>query len=225
MTKINSDIFSFFKELDQNNNRVWFEANKKRFKSLEAEMKFFSAQLETEMNTFDRIEKTKIFRIYRDVRFSKDKTPYKTHFGVSFHREKPALRGGYYLHIKPGDSFLGTGFWNPSKEDLFRIRKELEVDATEFRAVIADSKLTKSWRKLTGDVLKVAPKGFEKEHKDIDLLRQKQYLFLHKYTDSEVLSDGFLKDVAQRFNAIRPFFDLMSGVLTTDLNGVSLLED
>ena len=225
MTKINSDIFSFFKELDQNNNRVWFETNKKHFKSLEAEMKFFSAQLETEMNTFDRIEKTKIFRIYRDVRFSKDKTPYKTHFGVSFHREKPALRGGYYLHIKPGDSFLATGFWNPSKEDLFRIRKELEVDATEFRAVIADSKLTKSWRKLTGDVLKVAPKGFEKEHKDIDLLRQKQYLFLHKYTDSEVLSDGFLKDVAQRFNAIRPFFDLMSGVLTTDLNGVSLLED
>ena len=225
MTKINSDIFSFFKELDQNNNRVWFEANKKRFKSLEAEMKFFSAQLETEMNTFDRIEKTKIFRIYRDVRFSKDKTPYKTHFGVSFHREKPALRGGYYLHIKPGDSVLATGFWNPNKEDLFRIRKELEVDATEFRAVIADSKLTKSWRKLTGDVLKVAPKGFAKEHKDIDLLRQKQYLFLHKYNDSEVLSDGFLKDVAQRFNAIRPFFDLMSGVLTTDLNGVSLLED
>ena len=135
------------------------------------------------------------------------------------------MRGGYYLHIKPGDSFLGTGFWNPSKEDLFRIRKELEVDATEFRAVIADSKLTKSWRKLTGDVLKVAPKGFEKEHKDIDLLRQKQYLFLHKYTDSEVLSDGFLKDVAQRFNAIRPFFDLMSSVLTTDLNGISLLED
>ena len=225
MTKINSDIFSFFKELDQNNNRVWFEANKKHFKSLEAEMKVFSAQLETEMNTFDRIEKTKIFRIYRDVRFSKDKTPYKTHFGVSFHREKPALRGGYYLHIKPGDSFLATGFWNPSKEDLFRIRKELEVDATEFRAVIADSKLTKSWRKLTGDVLKVAPKGFEKEHKDIDLLRQKQYLFLHKYTDSEVLSDGFLKDVAQRFNALRPFFDLMSSVLTTDLNGISLLED
>lgn len=225
MTKINSDIFSFFKELDQNNNRVWFEANKKHFKSLEAEMKVFSAQLETEMNTFDRIEKTKIFRIYRDVRFSKDKTPYKTHFGVSFHREKPALRGGYYLHIKPGDSFLATGFWNPSKEDLFRIRKELEVDATEFRAVIADSKLTKSWGKLTGDVLKVKPKGFSKEHKDIGLLRQKQYLFLHKYTDSEVLSDGFLKDVAQRFNAIRPFFDLMSSVLTTDHNGISLLED
>lgn len=225
MTKINSDIFSFFKELDLNNNRVWFETNKKHFKSLEAEMKVFSAQLETEMNTFDRIEKTKIFRIYRDVRFSKDKTPYKIHFGVSFHREKPALRGGYYLHIKPGNSFLATGFWNPSKEDLFRIRKELEVDATEFRAIIADSKLTISWGKLAGDILKVAPKGFSKEHKDIDLLRQKQYLFQYKYTDSEVLSDGFLKDVAQRFNAIRPFFDLMSGVLTTDLNGVSLLED
>lgn len=225
MTKINSDIFTFFKELDQNNNRVWFEENKKHFKSLEAEMKVFSAQLETEMNTFDRIEKTKIFRIYRDVRFSKDKTPYKTYFGVSFHREKPALRGGYYLHIKPGDSFLATGFWNPSKEDLFRIRMELEVDATEFRGAIAASKLTKSWGKLTGDVLKVGPKGFSKEHKDIDLLRQKQYLFLHKYTDSEVLSDGFLKDVAQRFNVIRPFFDLMSSVLTTDLNGVSLLED
>lgn len=225
MTKINSDIFSFFKELGQNNNRVWFEANKKHFKSLEAEMKVFSAQLETEMNTFDRIEKTKIFRIYRDVRFSKDKTPYKTHFGISFYREKPALRGGYYLHIKPGDSFVATGFWNPSKEDLFRVRKEIEVDATEFRGIITDSKLTKSWGTLTGDVLKVAPKGFSKEHKNIDLLRQKQYLFLRKYTNSEVLSDGFLKDVSLRFYAIRPFFNLMSSLLTTDLNGVSLLKD
>ena len=138
---LNPDILSFFAELESNNNREWFEPQKKRFKALEAEMKQFSADLVEAMNEHDNIDRYKLFRLYRDVRFSKDKTPFKTHFGISFHRKKPHLRGGYYLHIAPGDTFIATGFWNPDKDDLYRIRKEMEVDAAELRDVIADDEL------------------------------------------------------------------------------------
>ncbi|MEL0275795.1 MAG: DUF2461 family protein, partial [Flavobacteriaceae bacterium] len=92
--------------MENNNNREWFEPQKKRFKALEAEVKQFAIDLTAQMNEHDSVDKFKLFRLYRDVRFSKDKTPFKTHFGISFHREKPAYRGGYYLHIKPGDNFV-----------------------------------------------------------------------------------------------------------------------
>jgi len=217
------EIFSFLNELEKNNTREWFSANKARFKAIEAEMKIVNQALYMAMQKHDEIDKMKMFRIYRDVRFSKDKTPYKTHFGCSFHRKKPELRGGYYLQIGPGASFLATGFWNPEKEDLLRIRKELALDADEFRAIIGDSKFVKTWGQLQGDELKTAPKGFSKEHKDIDLIRKKQFIFTKTYTDQEVVSADFLVQVTRAFKDVRPYFDYMSDVLTTDLNGVSLL--
>ncbi|MBT8303037.1 MAG: DUF2461 domain-containing protein, partial [Bacteroidia bacterium] len=157
--------------------------------------------------------------------FSKNKLPYKTHFGGSFRRKKPELRGGYYLHIQPNnESFIATGFWEPNKEDLFRIRKEFEQDDDEIREVINDKAFKKVWGELVGDEVKTAPKGFNKEHKAIDLIRKKQFIFTKKFTDKEVLSPNFIKDVDNAFKAIRPYFDYMSDVLTTDLNGVSLLK-
>ena len=221
--QINPDVFAFFKELEQNNSREWFEPQKKRFKVLESEVKQFSAVLQEQMNTHDSIDKVKLFRLYRDVRFSKDKTPFKTHFGISFHREKPALRGGYYLHIKPGDNFIATGFWNPAKEDLFRIRKEMEIDADEFREIMNQASFKKVWGPLEGEEVKTAPKGFSKEDANIDLIRKKAYLFTKRYSDKEVLSANFLTQVNADFKAVRPYFDYMSSVLTTDLNGESLL--
>lgn len=223
MSKINSDVLAFYKELDKNNTREWFEPQKSRFKALEAEIKQYAEEIKNGLSTTDEIDRAKLFRIYRDVRFSKDKTPFKTHFGISFHRKKPNLRGGYYLHIAPGDTFIATGFWNPDKDDLYRIRKEMEVDAAELRDVIADTELKAHWGALQGDEVKTAPKGFSKEHADIDLIRKKQYLFIKKFTDKEVLSAGFQDQIITHFKAIRPFFDYMSNVLTTDLNGVSLL--
>ena len=220
---LNPDILSFFAELETNNNREWFEPQKKRFKALEAEMKQFSADLVEAMNEHDSIDRYKLFRLYRDVRFSKDKTPFKTHFGISFHREKPALRGGYYLHIKPGDNFIATGFWNPDKDDLKRIRKEMEIDAEEFRDIMAEPSFKIVWGSLEGDEVKTAPKGFSKEDPNIDLIKKKAYLFTKRYSDKEVLSKNFLQQVNADFQAVRPFFDYMSSVLTTDLNGVSLL--
>lgn len=223
MSLINPDVLAFYKELEENNTREWFEPQKSRFKALEAEIKQYTEELKNVLNKTDEIERAKIFRIYRDVRFSKNKTPFKTHFGIAFHRKKPQLRGGYYLHIAPGDSFIATGFWNPEKEDLFRIRKEMEVDAAELRNVVANPTLKSHWGTLQGEEVKTAPKGFSKEHADIDLIRKKQYLFVKKFTDKQVLAPDFQNQISKHFEAIRPFFDYMTNILTTDLNGVSLL--
>lgn len=224
-TTIRTEVFDFLKALEENNNRDWFNDHKTDFKQIQTHIKSVYNALFELVKQHDDIDKLKIFRIYRDIRFSKNKTPYKTHFGGSFHRKKPALRGGYYLHLKPGDSFIATGFWDPNKEDLHRIRKEFEMDATEMRAILADKTFHSVWGKLQGDELKTAPKGFEREHPDIDLIRKKQYVFIKKFRDKEVIADDFLSKVNDAFKAVRPYFDYMSEVLTTDLNGVSLIRN
>ncbi len=221
---IPKSTFTFFNNLKNNNNREWFTEHKPEFKAIETEIKTVYNGLGELLNSHDVIDKVKIFRIYRDVRFSKDKTPYKTHFGGSYHRKKPELRGGYYLHIAPNnESFIATGFWEPNKDDLFRIRKELEMDAKEFRNIMSNPDFKATWGNVVGDELKTAPKGFDKEHPDIDLIRKKQYIFTKKYTDKEVLSNNFIEEVNASFKVIRPYFDYMSDVLTTNLNGESLI--
>ena len=112
---ITSKTLDFLKKLEKNNNREWFENHKVEFKANEADVKnFFTAVMEG-LKAHDDIEKMKVFRIYRDVRVSKDKTPYKTHLAGSFSRAGARLRGGYYVHLKPGGSFIATGFWEPNK--------------------------------------------------------------------------------------------------------------
>ena len=218
------EAFDFFNRLEKNNNRDWFNENKPEFKEIEKEVKQVYTQLFTMLNVHDEIDKMKIFRIYRDVRFSKNKLPYKTHFGGSFNRTKPSLRGGYYLHIQPNnESFIATGFWEPNKEDLLRIRKEFEQDDDEIREIINNKKFKTIWGEFVGDELKTAPRGFDKEHKAIDLIKKKQFIFTKKFTDKEVLSSDFLNNVDKAFKTIRPYFNYMSDVLTTDLNGVSLI--
>lgn len=222
-SQITKDTLLFLEQLKKNNNREWFTDHKEEFKAQENAAKQFFTSIQQELSTHDDIEKMKVFRIYRDVRFSKDKTPYKTHFGASFSRSGAHLRGGYYVQVQPGASFIATGFWAPNKEDLFRIRKELELDAQEFRDIINDNNFSKVWGSLVGEELKTAPKGFDKEHPDIDLIKKKQYIFIKKFTDKEVLSPNFLADISDAFKVIRPYFDLMSDVLTTNLNGESLI--
>jgi uncharacterized protein (TIGR02453 family) len=218
------EALEFFKKLEKNNNRDWFNARKKEFKAMEADVKTVYNTIFDGLNKHDDIDKVKMFRIYRDVRFSKNKDPYKTHFGGSFHRTKPRLRGGYYLHIAPDNgSFIATGFWQPNKDDLFRIRKEIEMDDSEMRTILSNANFKDTWGDIVGDEVKTAPKGFNKEHKAIDLIKKKQFIFTKKYTDEEVMDPKFLLEVDNSFKTIRPYFDYMSDVLTTDLNGVSLI--
>jgi len=218
------DLFSFLNKLEKNNNRDWFHAHKQEFKQVEKQTKAFYNLVLDALRTHDDIDKLKLFRIYRDVRFSKNKQPYKTHFGGSFHRRKPELRGGYYLHLAPNNqSFIATGFWEPNKADLLRIRKEFEMDDTEIRQIISNKSFKNVWGDLVGDELKTAPRNFDKDHPAIDLIRKKQYIFTKKFPDQEVLSSTFLEEVNTSFKAVRPYFDYMSDVLTTNLNGELLI--
>lgn len=217
-------IFKFLTQLELNNNREWFSDNKQEFRAVETEIKIVYNTILEALNTHDNVDKVKIFRIYRDVRFSKNKLPYKTHFGGSFHRVKPELRGGYYLQIQPGNkSFMAAGFWNPEPADLLRIRKEFETDASEIRAIIENPNLKNTWGELTGDEVKTAPKGFNRNDENIDLIRKKQFIFTKNFTDKDVLDPEFTTRVNAAFKTIPPYFDYMSSVLTTDLNGVSTI--
>ncbi|MDG1014083.1 MAG: DUF2461 domain-containing protein [Flavobacteriaceae bacterium] len=221
---ISKNVFNFLEALKIHNNREWFKSNISTFRTVESEVKNFHSHLYDQLNQSDSIDNFKVFRIYRDVRFSKNKTPYKTYFSGSFHRTKPELRGGYYLYLAPNnESFIATGFWNPDKEDLMRLRKEFEIDADEFRAIIAEPRFKANWGPLMGNELKSSPRGFAKQHPNIDLIRKKQFIFKKGYTDKEVLSDQFLQEVIYSFMVIRPYFDYMSSILTTNLNGEPIL--
>ena len=215
---------SYLKKLKTNNNRDWFAAHKPTFIEAQNNAKELYTEIRNNLEKHDEIEKFKLFRIYRDVRFSKDKTPYKSHFAGSFSRLGKHLRGGYYLRIRPGESFLAGGFWEPNKEDLFRIRKEIEVDATEFREILEDKNFQHYFgNTFKGDELKTAPRGFDKEHPDVDLLRKKGFIAVRNFTDDEVLSPNFSLEVDKSYKALRPFFNLFSDILTTNLNGESII--
>lgn len=220
---IYKETFDFLTELKMNNDRDWFAENKKRFDKLQKETKFFFNSIGEELGKTDSIEKIKIFRIYRDVRFSKDKSPYKANFSSGYVRTKPMLRGGYYLHIENNASFVGGGFWEPNSEDLLRIRKELELDASELRTIINEATFKKYFGTLQGEELKTAPRDFDSSHPNIDLIRKKQYMVSRNFTNEEVLSANFKDEIIKTFQAMRPFFNFMSEVLTTDLNGESII--
>lgn len=220
MKTMDENVFRFLKKLEKNNDRDWFTENKPEFKTIEGDVKNAIKSVFEALKVHDDVDQFKMFRIYRDVRFSKNKLPYKTHFGGSFQRRKPELRGGYYLHISPNnESFIAVGFWDPNKEDLLRIRKEFEMDASEMRDIMKAKPFKSVWGDLEGDELISAPRNFDKEHPNIDLIRKKQYVFTKKFGDTEVMKPDFLENINASFKAVKPFFNYMSDVLTTNLNG------
>jgi uncharacterized protein (TIGR02453 family) len=229
MSQLSKKIFTFLGKLKANNDRDWFQANKSEYQENQQEMIAFADDLLAKLNKHDVIEtvsgKKALFRIYRDVRFSKDKSPYKTHFSGSFTRATNLRRGGYYFHIQPGDnSFVGGGFWDPNRDDLKRIREEIATDDSALRTIINDQLFVDTFGSLAGEQLKRAPKGFSPDHEAIDLLRYKQYIVTREFTDKEVLAPNFAERLDQCFQNMRPFFDYMSVVLTTDANGESLFD-
>ena len=219
---VNTSIFRFLTDLKNNNNRAWFAENKEYYHKEERQIEDFFTTMYEKLSTIDNIGSMKIYRIYRDIRFSKDKTPFKTHFGLTWHRTKPLYRGGYYLHLSPGKNFLACGFWDPNPNDLKRIRKELEYEAKEFRDIISSKEFFSVWGSLEGSELKTAPRNFDKNHPDIDLIRKKQFIFSISYSDEEVCEPQFINKLENALKMVRPFTDYMSDVLTSDENGESL---
>lgn len=220
MNSITQNSINFLRDLSRNNNKVWFDDNRTRYESVKKEMRSFFSTVFEELKMSDDLEEMHVFRINRDIRFSKDKAPYKNHISVHFKRRKPHLRGGYYLHIETGNkSLLAGGFWAPSKEDTLRIRQEFELDAGPMREIMQDPSFAKTFGVIQGEKLATAPKGFDKLHKNIDLIKHKNWYFETYFTDEEVLSVQFQQQVLKAFLLLRPYFDYMSDVLGTDANG------
>ncbi len=224
--RISKTLFPLLNELKENNNREWFSENKTRFQNEDKALKLVLNEITDALNTFDEIEKMKVFRIYRDVRFSKNKLPYKTNRSVNWIRAGAHRRGSYYLQLEPGNSFIACGFFQPNPADLLRIRREFETNDTEIREILQQPDFQKAFGGFdTSDQVKTAPKGFDKDHEAIDLIKNKNFFVAHYFNDEEVLSSNFTEKVVQHFKLVEHFFRYMSDVLTTDLNGVSLLED
>ncbi|MBU2527076.1 MAG: DUF2461 domain-containing protein [Bacteroidetes bacterium] len=222
INRVINETFTFLTELKTNNNRPWFDTHKDAYEKANDATKTLFQEISDQLKQTDFIDYVKVYRIYRDVRFSKDKTPYKTHFGGVFHRVKPEYRGGYYLHIEPGNTFVAGGFWQPSPEDLLRIRKEFEADASGIKEIVGNPEFQSVFGGLVGQSLKTAPKGFDKNHPNIDFIRWKQFVVEHHFDDKQALSEDFSTKVVEVFQKLRPFFDYMSEILTTDLNGEPL---
>lgn len=226
---IPKSVFSFLKKLEKNNKREWFNAHKEEYRQAHQQVIDFVDDLLIKLKERDRIEtvsgKKSLMRIYRDVRFSKDKRPYDPRFAGSFSRVKPQLRGGYFFRFKPGETVVGGGFYKPEPSDLKLIRDHIAQDDSSLRDVISNQAFKDMFGELQGEQLKTAPKGFDKDHQAIDLLRYKSMYVFRSFKDEEVHAPHFQNDMLEVFTVIRPFFDLMTEFLTTDLNGISLIDE
>lgn len=214
----------FLKSLKQNNNRDWFNAHKAEFSVQQALIQNFADGLLAGLNIHDVIEtlsgKKSLHRIYRDTRFSKEKILYKNNWSGSFKRATKQRRGGYYFHIEPGNTYIAGGFQQPDPQDLKRIRDDISQDPGPLRNILKSKSFIQTFGALRGEQLKTTPKGFDATHEAIDLLRYKQFLLRKNFTDEEVLSSSFIQQAGEVFKQMRPFFDYMSEVLTTDSNGM-----
>ena len=225
LTKLTNSIFSFLSSLSQNNNREWFSDNKKDYEKAKSQADSFFRAVYAAMQEKDHLGAIKIYRIYNDLRFAKDKPPYKTHFGLYFPRLQPHYRGGYYLHLSPQESFVGGGFFNPEPKDLLRIRQEIAAEPEVFSQIMTSAPMIKYFGgQLFGDEVKTAPKGFSKDDPMIAYLRKKQFLLKRDFAPQAVLEEQFFEEVVASFLSMRPFYDFMTGALTTDLNGESLFD-
>ena len=220
---INRSTFDFLRKLSANNERQWFADHKDQYEAAKENAEHFVDALIAKMNTHDVLEtpsaKKSLYRIYNDVRFSKDKSPYSPRFAGYLRRSKPFLRGGYYFWIRPGSSTIGCGFVYPNAEDLKRIRRDIELNYSDWYKLLKSKGIVSHFGAMQGEKVKTAPRGFTIDHPAIDLLRFRQFWFERKFSDKEVLASDFLLNVNKTFKAIRPFFDYMSDILTTDGNG------
>jgi uncharacterized protein (TIGR02453 family) len=193
---IESHTLDFLKELVENNNREWFQANKERYDKARENAIQLAASVIDKLHQVDPSvsadldPKKCVMRIYRDIRFSKNKTPYKNNFGISLPTLGSKLGGvEYYLHIQPGKSFIAGGYWMPEAEHLKAIRQEIDYNAADLKKVIDDKEfinLFGEFRKQ--DQLKTTPKGYDADNENIDLLRLKSFIAVHKLKDKEITS-------------------------------------
>jgi uncharacterized protein (TIGR02453 family) len=223
---IQKTTLDFLKKLAAHNDRDWFNEHKDQYEKAKGNTEAFMDALIAKMSAHDRLEtpsgKKSLFRIYNDARFAKSKAPYNPRFAAHLKRSKPLLRGGYYIRIRPGESRVACGFMFPNADDMKRIREDIAANYTDWKKLLKTKSIVQNFGQIQGEQVKTTPKGFSSSDPAIELLRYKQFWFERKFTDREVLADDFLNNVNTTLKAIRPFFDYMSELLTTDSNGESL---
>ncbi len=208
---MNPLIFEFLKALKDNNNREWFHENKSFYQEARNQFELFTSMLIHEIGFFDKdinsLEaKDCIFRIYRDVRFTKNKEPYKTNFGAFISSGGKKLNyAGYYIHIEPGESFLAGGIYHPPGDILKIIRNEIFENTDEFKGIIHDPAFSKHFSKIEGEKLKNPPRDFPVDYQDMDLIKFKSYNVIKYYPDEVILKPSFLEECKSVFTVINPF--------------------
>jgi uncharacterized protein (TIGR02453 family) len=213
-------IFTFLKGVAKNNNREWFEKNKPKYLEAKTCFEDFLEAFHKELLKFDEslagLNPRKLaFRIYRDVRFSKDKRPYKVNMGAGFSEHgKMEQEPGYYIHIEPGRSFIAGGFYIPDPANLAKIRQEIDYNAQDFLKILNQKYFKKYFPSLDDfDKLKTAPKGYAKNHPHIGLLKHKSYIVTHPFTDREVLDKKFVKQAAVLAKEIKKLNDFLKAAV------------
>lgn len=213
---LTATTLDFMRDLAQNNNREWFQSNRKRYESAKSEFIALVGQVLQNVSAFQPLPNTEvkdcIFRINRDVRFSKNKAPYKLNLAAAIGPGgRHSGRIDYYIHIQPGnESFIGAGMWQPAPEHLAKFRQEIDYNVESLTDIIEAPEFRAYYPEIWGETMKTAPKGYSADHPHIDLLRRKQLFFMHRYTDKEVLKLTFADELTRACQVIKPYCDFLN---------------
>jgi len=214
---LQASSLKFFKDLKKNNNRPWFEGHRKQYEAAKEDFLSMTEKLIAGIAAFDPQlahlkAKDCIFRINRDVRFSKDKSPYKNNIAAYFNRYgKKGNGAGYYLHVEPGKSFAAGGMWMPEPKDLVKIRQEIDYSFDDFKKLTGSAAFKKTFTGgVKGDALVRPPKGYEDSNPAIAFLKLKSFIVTKAFTDAEVQDKAFVKNVATTFKTMKPLIDFLN---------------
>ncbi len=212
-------VFKFLIDLKFNNNRAWFKQNNDRYINAKSEFENFIELLIPQLKEVDsEIDvlpaKNCIFRIYKDVRFSKNKEPYKTNFGASISKGgKKSINAGYYIHFEPDNSFIGGGIYKPEPKILKAIRTTIFENTEQYKNIINKSTFKKYFPDIYGEKLKTAPRGFPKDFKDIDLLNNKHYAIIHNIDNSFWFKDDLINNILDVFKEQKEFNHFLNKIV------------
>jgi uncharacterized protein (TIGR02453 family) len=215
---LQASTLKFLKDIKKNNNRPWFEKNRSRYEEAKADFLGFVDRLIKEMSKFDPSlahlnAKDCMFRINRDVRFSKDKSPYKTHLSAYFNKGGKKSNGaGYYIHIEPGKSFAAGGMWQPLPADLAKIRQEIDYSFDDWKKMISDKNFKKNFPESvrTEGSLVRPPKGYDESNPAIHFIKMKNFIVSSAFNDTQVQGKSFVKDAGTAFNAMNPLIAFLN---------------
>jgi len=214
------NVLPFLEDLKKNNDRDWFQANKSRFLEAKKEFETFIAELLPKLAEIDKdlagLEvKQCVFRIYRDVRFSKDKSPYKTNMGAAMTKGgRKSPYATYYFHMEPGNAFAGGGIWSPQPPVLKAMRQEVYYNVGEFKKIIGSSKFKKHFNRLDGDKLKRPPRDFPADFSDVDLLMYKSYITGSRIDNKILQSDKLIDELLDIYRSLYPFNSFINRALS-----------